>query len=535
MTASALILDGISHSYTDRPILTDVSLVASPEHRVGLIGENGVGKSTLLQIAAGTLDPLAGVVSRPTPTGLLHQELPAQLGDSFAAVLESAVAPLRQLERDLTSLAEQFAADPNDRSLADRYAEVLERAELADVWAIDARIARTVAGLGLADIEPARRVDAMSGGQRGRLALAALLLGRPTAVLLDEPTNHLDDAGMDFLADELGGWPGPVLFASHDRAFLDQVATRVVDLDPAPSPSGTVRQGANHTGSYSDYLRQRRLDRERWAEQYRAEQDELARLRHEVAVGARDIFHTTSSKSESRITKKFYSDKASNTVARRVRSAQSKLDALQTNQVRKPRPALRFAGFDRGRVGREAIAELHEAAVDGRLGAADLKLAADSRLLVTGPNGSGKSTLLRLLDQSLTPTSGAVWLAGGVRVGRLAQDDDWPDLTVTARALLGNPEGRVDTSGLVHPRDVDLPLGELSVGTRRRIALAVLLANPPELLLLDEPTNHLSLALSEELEVALDDYPGAVVIASHDRWLRRRWQFDTLALGEGSV
>ena len=530
MLSSSLVLDGISHSYTDRQILTDVSLLASPEHRVGLIGENGVGKSTLLGIAAGVLEPTAGEVSRPDPIGLLHQELPAELGDSFAAVIDSAVAPVRAIERELTTLGEGFATDPDDPVLAERYAQVLDRAEQADVWAIDAHIVRTVAGLGLSAIEPTRQVSAMSGGQRGRLALAALLLSRPAGLVLDEPTNHLDDAGMDFLAAELTGWRGPVLFASHDRAFLDQVATRIVDLDPAPSAVGTIKQGVNHTGSYSDYLRQRRLDRQRWAEQYRSEQEELNRLRHEVAVGARDIFHTTASKSESRITKKFYSDKASSTISRRVKSARSQLEELERSQIRKPRPDLAFTGFTGQNQAAHSLAELTGAAVAGRLPATDLKLSADSRLLISGPNGTGKSTLLRLLDGTLQASQGSVWLAGRTRVGRLAQDDDWPDLSLTPRAVLGGPEGRIDTSGLLHPRDVDTALGDLSVGTRRRVALAQLLADPPDLLLLDEPTNHLSLALSEELEVALADYPGAVVIASHDRWLRRRWTGDQLAL-----
>jgi macrolide transport system ATP-binding/permease protein len=517
-----LLLDGVSFAYADRPVLTDLSLTAPSGARLGLIGENGSGKSTLLHCAAGVLAPDRGTIQRPDRTGLLHQELPFAASDTLATVIHQAVAPVRALLSEVERLAHHL----DDLDAAAAYDEALTAAERADAWAIDARIAAVLAGLGLDDVAPARELGSISGGQRSRLALAALLLSHPTLLLLDEPTNHLDEDALDFLATELRTWPGPLLFASHDRVFLDEVATGVVDLDPAPGPRGELVQGRRYTGAYSAYLRARARDRERWRCEYAEQQDERHRLEHLVDVGAQQIFHTTAAKSEARIARKFYGDRAAKTIGGRLRSARNRLAALNADRMAEPPEPLRFAGFT-GRAPVAGIAvTMAEVSVEARLQPVSLQLRTRDRVLVTGGNGVGKSTLLAVLEGSLPPDTGQRLARPGLRIRRLAQDVAWPEPWRTP-AELADRRGVAEQFtglGLVRPGDLGRAVAELSVGTQRRVALALLVADPPEVLLLDEPTNHLALSLAEELEAALPDYPGAIVVTSHDRWLRRRWR-----------
>lgn len=541
-------LDGIGVSHPGRRVLTDVSLTVAAGERTGLIGENGAGKTTLLHVAAGLLVPGTGTVHRPERTGLLHQELDLPAATTLEQVVEQAVREVRALEHRLAALAAGIAAAPDDPATADAYDTVLRDAERHGLWALDARIETVLSGLGLARLPRSRAVGELSGGQRRRLALAALLLARPTALLLDEPTNHLDDDAVDFLAAELAGWRGPVLLASHDRWFLDEVATGVVDLDPALGPDesagGPPRQGTASTGGYSSYLRQRELARRRWAERFAAQGQERERLREIAEVSGREIFHTTAPKSEGRITRKFYSDRAAKTIGGRVRSARHRLAELERTAVGAPPTPLRFAGFRRGAdTGADAdvpLVRLTGAHVDGRLAPTDLELRAGDRLLVEGPNGTGKSTLLAVLAGELRADGGTVERQGPVVVGRLAQDDSWPDLACPAEAAFrsrlrdGSGAPTLEELGLLRAGDACRPLGELSPGQRRRVALAVLVAEPAPLLLLDEPTNHLSLALAEELERALEDFPGTVVLATHDRWVRRRWRGRVLRVRSGT-
>lgn len=243
---------------------------------------------------------------------------------------------------------------------------------------------------------------------------------------------------------------------------------------------------------------------------------------------------------------KFYADRNAKVVSRRVNDSRSRLEKLEESQVRKPPQELTFTGLTgAGRRGAEpATGPVMVASglrVDGRMPATSLTVNGDGKWLVTGPNGSGKSTLLSVLAGALDADGGSLTTAG-VSVGHLTQDVDLPDphhrgadrtVERTYRDLVGETladEVPLSTFGLIHPRDENRPLAELSLGQQRRVALAVLLADPPDVLLLDEPDNHLSLALVTALEQAIPSYPGAVVVASHDRWLRQRWHGDRLEL-----
>lgn len=561
--SSHLRVDGVSVAFGDRRVLSDLDVAVAPGRRLGLIGENGAGKSTLLRVIAGASLPgavLGGRVSRPARTGLLLQELPFTPDDRVDAVLESAIAEVRAIERELDAAALALAGgaavsstDAAGRPSADgravdpaaRYAAALDAAERADVWSVDRRRDELLEGLGLSGLGRDRRIDELSGGQRSRFALAALLLSSPDALLLDEPTNHLDDDAAAFLEERLRAWRGPVVFASHDREFLDRVATGLLDLDPARAGVDALARAASvgtvFGGSFTEYLEVRAEERARWVRQHADEQAELRRLRLVVAESARSVAHGRAPRDNDKFLKHFKRENVEQAVSRRVRNAELRLAELERTQVARPPGRLAFAGIPSGSHALDdesgALLHLSDVAIDGRLVLDALRIGPTTRLLVTGANGAGKSTLLAVLAGRLDPDRGMVERRRGLRVGLLEQDVRFGDPDATPRAIYGRVLGerraeRVPLAdlGLIGVRDLDRPVGVLSVGQQRRLALALVIAAPPHVFLLDEPTNHLSLALAGELEDALGAYPGAVIVASHDRWLRRRWAGEELAL-----
>ena len=512
----------LAKSYGSRRVLDGVTLSASPGHRVGLIGENGAGKTTLLRLLAGLVEPDHGEVTRPEDVGFLHQQLPHPGHATVGQVVDGALAEVRAAQRRLDQLAGCLQQYPDDQPALAGYGQTLQWAADHDLWGADRRAELILAGLGLGQAGRDRAVGTLSGGERSRLGLAALLIRQPRALLLDEPTNHLDDEAIGFVESHLAGLPGAVVLASHDRVFLDAVCTGIVDLDPGRD--GIVRYG----GSYSDYLRVKRIERARWQEQHETEQQQLKQLRRAVATTARQVATGRPPRDNDKTGYDRHGERVQSQVSRRVRNARRRLDELDRRQVRKPPPPLRFRGSWTGNGPADGVVVgLRRVRVPGRLVVDHLDLPATGRLLVTGPNGAGKSTLLAVLAGHLVPPHGAVTHRRGLRVGLLEQDVIFPDPARTARQVYqaGAPGTGVPLAelGLLAPRDLDRPVGALSVGQRRRLALALLVADAPQLMLLDEPTNHISLTLAEELADALARAPGAVVAASHDRWLRRRW------------
>ncbi|MDX3074165.1 ABC-F family ATP-binding cassette domain-containing protein [Streptomyces sp. MI02-7b] len=537
MPQPALLAHDLVRDLGGRRVLDGVCLTASPGHRIGLIGENGVGKSTLLRLLAGVDEPDAGSVTRPRDVGFLHQEMPFDADSTLGAVLDEALREAREDLAELDRLGEELARvpedDPGHRELLDAYGRRLEQAQDRESWDADRRAALVLGGLGLGALGHDRSLRSLSGGQRGRLALAALLVRRPSALLLDEPTNHLDDEAAAFLEAQIRSLPGTVVVASHDRAFLDAVTTDLIDLDPAVD--GPVRYG----GNYSAYLSEKHAERQRWERRYAEEQEEREELRESVGVTAHRVAPDRGRVDNEKMGYGHRAGRVQNSVSRRVRNATRRLEELERTQVTEPPRPLRFAAGDlarRGEQSSEPLVALRDVRVPGRLALDRLEVAATDRLLVTGGNGAGKSTLLAVLAGQL-PAEGEVHRRRGVTVGLLTQDTVFnrPARTVrdTYEAAVGPARAAkvpLGSLGLIHGADLDRPVGELSVGQRRRLALAVLVARPPHLLLLDEPTNHLSPRLCDELEEALGTGPGAIVVASHDRWLRRRWQGRELRL-----
>ncbi|WP_439678472.1 ABC-F family ATP-binding cassette domain-containing protein [Embleya sp. MST-111070] len=539
MPQPALLAHDLVLSLGGRRVLDGVSLTASPGRRIGLIGENGVGKSTLLRVLAGVDAADSGTVTRPGDLGYLPQEMPFDADSTPAAVLDEALREAREDLTELDRLGEELARvaedDASRHTLLDAYGKRLEQARDRESWDADRRAALVLAGLGLGALTPDRRLGSLSGGQRARLALAALLVRRPSALLLDEPTNHLDDDAAAFLERQVRGLSGTVVIATHDRAFLDAVCTDLIDLDPALD--GPIRYG----GNYRAYLAEKHAERARWERRYAEEQEELADLRRSAGVTAHRVAPDRGPTDNEKMGYGRRAGRVQNQISRRVRNATRRLAELERDRVAEPPHPLRFAAelATPATQSPQPLVSLRRAGVPGRLAPIDLEVSATDRLLITGGNGAGKSTLLAVLAGRLTAV-GEVRERPGLTVGLLTQDTDFerPERTVRDTYELSLGAARAErvplgTLGLMHASDLGKPVGELSVGQRRRLALALLVARPPQLLLLDEPTNHLSPRLCDELEAALGSGPGAIVVACHDRWLRRRWQGREIRLEPG--
>jgi macrolide transport system ATP-binding/permease protein len=288
--------------------------------------------------------------------------------------------------------------------------------------------------------------------------------------------------------------------------------------------------GNRFSGGYSDYLLAKRAARARWEEAFAAQQEELDDLRRTATTTARVVGHHRPPRDNDKNAYYGHGQKVARAVSRRVRDAERRIEVLERERVPKPPKPLSFRGDLTGTRGGGSVFA-RDLAVPGRVYVPRLDVASGEHLLVTGSNGSGKSTLLKVLAGELG-SEGYVQVSAR-RVGHLPQEVTFarPDRSVLEvyDAATGAPTAMSEL-GLVHPRDLSRPVRVLSVGQQRRVALAILVARQPDLLLLDEPTNHISLALAEELEEALQRSAGTVVVASHDRWLRRRWQGAVLAL-----
>ena len=527
------------HGYHGRIVLSGLDVVAGAGERLGLVGQNGAGKSTLLRILAGRERPDGGEAVLHGDVGYLAQEPELPAARTIGDAVDAALSRFRTLEHRMRALEHRMA---RGEDVLAEYGEVLAEYEDHDGWSADARAAKALGGLGLGDVPQERPVDTLSGGQRARLALALVLVRAPEILLLDEPTNHLDDDALAYLEAALRERSGVLVTASHDRAFLDAVCTTILDLDPSftlKADGGPAVGPSRYTGAYSEYLAGKAAARARWEQAYAAWTDELNVLQAAVKQTARHVGHSNRApRDNDKFAPYFFAQRADAAVARRVRDAENRLARLRELRVPKPPKALEFSAALTSDVPIGVLISAREIDLPGRLHIDSVDVSADTRLLVTGPNGAGKSTLLAVLAGALTPERGRVMVARGLRIGWLPQEGGFADPTASALQVFaagrpGVPEdhqGDLVGLGLLPPRDVHTPVGRLSVGQQRRLALARVLASGPQVLLLDEPTNHLSLTLVEELEEAVLGSKLPVVAVSHDRWLRRRWTGDELRL-----
>ena len=541
-----LTIQHISKAYAFHQILSDVSFVVNPGERIGLVGANGVGKSTLLKIVIGEIEPDTGAVilAPDHKLGYLAQVIEGFDDQTLDALIAASVARLRQLEtrmRDLEGQMTQVSGAALDEIMI-QYGEASDQFERYGGYDIEYRIDIVLQGLGVAHLGRERPFGTLSGGEKARVGLALLLLQSPDVLLLDEPTNHLDFATMKWLEDYLRSYRGAILVVSHDREFLNRIATAIVEIDEHS------RSAKRYSGNYDTYQRAKLQERLKWVHDYAQQQEEIKALRIEIKQTAHQNSnyraHTDNDKFVLGIKRATHAD----TVSKRVRSAEEKLKRIEDDPIPQPPEELKFeATFDpqalKGRM------PLIVSRVSKRYGdktvlnGVSFTLSQKGRVVLVGVNGAGKSTLLRILTGFEKPDSGEVYLNPAVKIGYLDQEGRTLDPTLTVfeayqQGLEGSEQALKSIllqSGLFRYDDLDKLVGVLSAGQQRKLQIARLIADQANLLILDEPTNYVSFDVLEELEAALKLFPGPVVAASHDRRFIAQFGGEVWSLEDGHL
>ena len=523
-------ISDVTKFYGDTCVLDSVSFVLNRGERAGLIGPNGCGKTTLLKIIVGQEQPDRGSVHFTAPhvsVGYLPQGAEYPPPASVSQVMEGAIPALSEARMEMESLAQRMGGlegEELERALAD-YGQALERFERLGGYGVERRMQALLEGLGLGQVGRDTPVGILSGGQKTRLGLARCLLAQPDLLLLDEPTNHLDIEALEWLEGFLQGYEGAIIIVSHDRAFLDRVVDKILELDEL-----THRLTA-YEGNYSAYIEAKERElAQQWAT-YKDQQEAIARMR--AVVRAQKGYASEIERG----TINFTLRKRAKGIARRGVVLQRRLERfLESDEIVDKPPLtwkMKLEFEDTPRSGQDVLAlEDVSMAFDGHhlFSRVNLTLRRGERAVLVGPNGSGKTTLLRIIAGELAPTTGQVRLGAGVRVGYYAQEQETldPESTPYAEIRRLAPLDETEARSFLHyflftGDEVFTPIGQLSYGERARLALARLVARGCNLLLLDEPISHLDILSRASFERAMSAFEGTLLAAVHDRYFIRRF------------
>jgi ATP-binding cassette subfamily F protein 3 len=508
---------GLARGFDEGPLFENLGFELFHGDRVGLVGPNGVGKTTLLRILAGLDSPDQGEVKvhAGARSALLRQQPQFEPGRTLFDEARSALDELVSAQQELIRTTEQLAAATDEnlrKKLADRYDRLNELLRHHDAYNVDHHVESILDGLGFTRHDYDRPVETFSGGQQSRLMLAKLLLAAPDVMLLDEPSNHLDIEGTRWLEDYLSRQNEAMIIVSHDRYFLDKVVTKVYELH--------AKKLTVYPGNYQQYVGQREERYTHQLKEWQAQQEHIEKQEEYIRRVQYGQLH------------------------KQAQSRRAQLDRLARVErpLRIEGPRMHFRAVRRSGdvvVEAERISKAYDQPLFAEL---SFQLKRGQRLGIMGPNGSGKTTLLRILLGEEKPDSGQVQLGHLVDVGYYDQHLDalpaekeavraaWPDDDANMdEQSMRNLLGRFGLTG----DQVYQKVGSLSGGERSRVALARLVAQNVNLLVLDEPTNHLDLWARESLEQALKEFEGSAIVVSHDRYFLNRVVDLLIVLGDG--
>jgi len=543
----------LAKSYGIHPILNDISFSVSTGERLGLIGPNGCGKTTLMRILAGLETPDTGTVAHTFPAlriGYLAQGLDAAPEQTIASTLSLSAVSTEALEAEVASLAGAIARNPDDLALQTRYDSAITQLSTPNPSTSSGQRLQPstiLAPLGLDDFPLDTPVSILSGGQKTRLMLACVLLDEPHLLLLDEPTNHLDIAMLEWLEEWLGRFHGAALIVSHDRAFLDNTVTTILELDPATCDLKA------YPGNYNDYVEQKLTERERQAQAYSDQQEELAQLR----AAAAHIRGLTKMRKGGKADPKntdgfsvgFFGNRATKNVAGRAKHIEARIEKiLNEERIERPRSSWQMKlDFAAPAHQSKDVLWAEDLSVgypggDALLTGLDLSIQAGQRIALTGPNGAGKTTLVRTIAGKLEPLSGNLKLGANVQLGYMAQEQELLDPALSPLQEVQRVASFSETEArhflhffLFGGDDALRPSGEMSYGERARLELALLVAQGCTFLLLDEPVNHLDIPSRARFEQALAGFSGTVLAVVHDRYFIERFASEVWTVENGYI
>ncbi len=502
---SILEVNRLGHGFGARTLFRDVSFRLLRGEHVGLIGSNGTGKSTLVEIITGQTQPDAGAIAwaKRASVGYLDQHTRLTPGQTVRDALRDAFRPLFEMEADLVSIGEALgSADPDTmESLLQEMGDIQDRLETSGFYTIDARVEQVARGLGLSSIGLDRDIAELSGGQRTRVLLAKLLLQQPNVLILDEPTNFLDEEHVVWLTEYLQGYPYAFLLVSHDTFFMNDVVNLIYHLENG--------QLTRYSGDYEAFLRVYEQRRKQQESAYERQQEEIARVEDFIAR-----------------------NKARVATRGMAASRQKMLDRIERIEkpVTYPRPTF---NFKEGRNSARIVFQCEAMAIGydfPLLPPLTFTLQRGQKVAVTGMNGVGKSTLLKTMLGLTAPRQGSALRGDNLLPAYFAQEEALDDERTPLEELwdaypwLSNNEvrGRLAASGLT-AEHYNNKMFNLSGGEQAKVRLCKLQVNESNWLVLDEPTNHLDVAAKEELAVALSRYKGTLVLVCHEPEFYRDW------------
>jgi ATP-binding cassette subfamily F protein 3 len=512
---------GLGRQYSGDPVFNDLDFEMRAGERIGLVGPNGTGKTTLIQLLAGVDQPDYGrLVVRPgIRVSLLRQERAFQSGETLMEVARSGLGSLIELQHELEEAAAEMAEadDPSDRERAERrYDELHRQIEHQDAYSIDHRVEEVLTGLGFSEAEFQREAATFSGGQQSRLMLAKLLLESPDVMLLDEPSNHLDIATTEWLESYLARQPVAMIVVSHDRYFLDKVVTKIWEMH--------LGRLTVYPGNYTQYWRLRNEKAkllERQAERQEEQAEKLEAYIRKYGAGQR---------------------------AKQAHDRERKLERLERDRVETLRdvvgPVMRFDEVERSGDIAIETRKLSKSYAVPLFRDLDVTVDRGQCVAVIGPNGAGKTTLIKTMIGREKPDSGEVKLGHKIEVGYHDQGlmSLNPDTTVVRAVwpaddpdwVEGDVRNLLARFGLTGDL-VFQTVGQLSGGEKAKAALARLCATSANLLVMDEPTNHLDIWSREALERSINEFEGTVLVVSHDRYFLNRVADRLIHIADGKA
>lgn len=515
----------IDFEYSNTQVLRSTSFSVSEGEKIALVGPNGVGKSTLLKIMGGVLQPTSGNTSHPKNLniGYMPQEIDAYQ-DMTGAVFLSEITGVNKALSDLESATEQYATIQSSASQA-LYQEAYERVESLQAYTLTERMAKPLARVGLETAVLDKKISELSGGQKTKLALSAILLSNFDVFLLDEPTNNLDMLGLNILEDFIKKSGSAFVIVSHDRWFIKSACKKIAEL----LPSGDIKL---YSLGYDEYIQSRRKElesAEQAHENYKEEKKRLEVSARDKAMNARSAANNGGSSDNDKIGANARKEKAASAHAKAASAIISRLDQLHEpdKPVREIDLNFRFTGTN---VKLPLVAaNVNDAVVEFdtvKLGPYSLVINTGQKIVIIGPNAGGKSSFIKLLAGVVWPTGGSINISGSMTIGYIDQDFSFsePDKSVLDNIIRDTDSTISEIYNLlarfnIKKEKADSLPNALSPGQRVRALLAGVVARGANFLILDEPTNHLDIPASNELQSALKEYDGTIVVVTHDREL----------------
>ncbi|MDB5085313.1 MAG: hypothetical protein JWN30_2199 [Bacilli bacterium] len=531
----------LKKQFSDRILFEHVSVGIAHGDKIGLIGENGVGKTTLFNLLIGAEKPDEGEVQwqlgfDKERIGFLTQQLTIHPGETMQTYIRRGKTELHNVERELRLLEQHLASEFNasNEELLSQYGTLQETFEKLGGYELDHQVERVLKEVQLDEHLWQIELAHASGGQKTKVQLARILLQQPDLLLLDEPTNHLDHETMDWLREFLLQFTGTVLIVSHDRFFLDQVVSRILEL----TPTGI----ASYTGNYTAYKQAREIELRTQQAAFQKQQTEIQQLEEAIQT-----FQTWFHRAHRTAGQNDFARSAAKTHVTRMRNKERQLERIREHKIEPLRePSTLSVKYDtHDKIGNQLL-KLEGISV--RFGQHDLfrdvsvTVKRGDKIALIGQNGSGKSTLLKIIMGEQLPAAGVVRTNPGVRIGYFGQELDRLDPNHTILQEILQVDGVRQTNArtilscfLFRGEDVFKPIRSLSQGEKCRVAFVKLYFSGANILILDEPTNYLDIPSRERIESALVQFPGTILLVSHDLYMVQRLATQLLLFKEGTI